>query len=222
MSLDSQVIARVRQFLQSSNVNQRQLAGAIGADSANFNSWLSGTKGLAVTKMAKLLAILGMNQMQLAAKFNGPSVMARFAHVQTLNGIKLDDSGGSWVSGDPSGGTDPNDSSDDEQRLLEEIAGLHQVILDKINAFQAKAKPNPRGVTEGPRRVNGNAPAGGGSRDDLLSVTPAQVLAHIEKERKNAETALAIQKKINEERKKRLAAQIELADARKESLFDTK
>jgi hypothetical protein len=53
-------------------------------------------------------------------------------------------------------------------------------------------------------------------------VKPAQMLAHLEKERKNAETELAIQKKINEERKKRLAAQLELSQVRKESLFDTK
>ena len=94
------------------------------------------------------------------------------------------------------------------------------MILDKIDAFQGeKAKPNPRGVTENPRRVNGNSPAGGGSRGDLLSVKPAQMLAHLEKERANVETELAIQKKINEERKKRLAAQMELAEVRKESLF---
>ena len=48
------------------------------------------------------------------------------------------------------------------------------------------------------------------------------MLAHLEKEREAAETELAIQKKINEERKKRLAAQIELPSVRKESLFSTK
>jgi transcriptional regulator with XRE-family HTH domain len=137
ISLDAQIIARVRQFLQSSNVNQRQLAAAFGADSANFNSWLSGTKGLSVTKMAKLIQILGLDQMQLQAKFSGPSVTARIKHFQSLSGkpITLDNSGGSWIPGQS--GQDPNDgSTNDEQALLDEISDLHRQIIDKIKAYQ--------------------------------------------------------------------------------------
>jgi len=137
-SLDAQVVARARQFLQSTNISQRWLAREIGADAGNFSAFLAGTKSLAVTKMAKLLQILGLDRMELQAKFNGPAVTARVEHFQSLNGklMKLDDSGGYWVSGDKSSGPDPSDSTDDEQGLLDEIAGLHQQIIDKIKAYQ--------------------------------------------------------------------------------------
>jgi hypothetical protein len=56
-------------------------------------------------------------------------------------------------------------------------------------------------------------------RKDKFTVTPAQMLAHLESERVKAETDLAIQRKINIERKRSLSASIQLADAGKESLF---
>jgi hypothetical protein len=75
ISLDAQVVARVRQFLQSTNVSQRKLAAAVGSDPGNFSAFLAGAKSLPVTKMAKLLQILGLNRMQLEAKFSGSAVI---------------------------------------------------------------------------------------------------------------------------------------------------
>jgi hypothetical protein len=97
-SLDGQVVARVRQFLQSTNISQRWLARQIGSDPGNFSAFLSGAKSLSVNKMAKLLEILGLDRTQLQAKFS-PSVTARIEHFQSLDGkpMKLNDSG--WVPG---------------------------------------------------------------------------------------------------------------------------
>jgi transcriptional regulator with XRE-family HTH domain len=220
ISLDAQIIARVRQFLRSTNFSQRRLAAAVGSDPGNFSAFLAGAKSLSVNKMAKLLEILGLDRMQLQAKFS-PSVTARIEHFQSLNGklMKLDGGSGDANDGDGSG-----DDPDTDYFLRKQLA-IHQKAIDLIQGYldgkvtKAKINSGPSGC---PRRVNGNAPAGGGTRGDLLSVKPAQMLAHLEKVRANAETELAIQQKINEERKKRLAAQIELAEVRKESLFDTK
>jgi hypothetical protein len=135
--LDAQVVTRVRQFLQSTNISQRWLAREIGSDPGNFSAFLSGAKSLAATKMAKLLEILGLDRMQLQAKFSGPSVTARIEHFQSLDGkpMTLDASGGFWVPGQS--GQDPNDDgTDDEQALLDKISGLHQQIIDKIKAYQ--------------------------------------------------------------------------------------
>ena len=121
-SLDEQVVARVRQFLQSTNIRQRWLAREIGSDFGNFYAFLSCTKSLAATKMAKLLEILALDPMQVEAKFS-PSVTAQIEHFQSLDGksMTLDDSGGSWIPGDQSSGGDPNDTGGDElQRLLDE------------------------------------------------------------------------------------------------------
>ena len=122
ISLDAQIIARVRQFLKSTNVSQRRLAAAVGSDSGNFSAFLAGAKSLAATKMSKLLEILGLDRTQLEAKFS-PSVTAQIEHFQSLDGksMTLDDSGGSWIPGDQSSGGDPNDTGGDElQRLLDE------------------------------------------------------------------------------------------------------
>src|ERR1700678_456424 len=137
ISLDAQVVARVRQFLQSTNVSQRRLAAEGGSDPGNFSAFLAGSKSLSVTKIAKLLTILGLNRLQLEAKFSGLPVTARIKPFQSLDGkpMTLDDSGGSRVPGQS--GQDPNDdNTDDEQALLDEIAGLHQQIIDKIKAYQ--------------------------------------------------------------------------------------
>jgi DNA transposition AAA+ family ATPase len=84
-TLDGQVIARISQFLKSTNISQKRLAREIGSDPGNFSAYLAGTKGLAVTKMAKLLGILGMNQTQLVARFN-PAVTSIVAHYQSFDG----------------------------------------------------------------------------------------------------------------------------------------
>src|SRR6202522_474390 len=96
----------------------------LGADAGNFSAFLAGAKSLSVTKMEKLLQILGLDRMQLQAKLSAPSVTARIKHFQSLNGKPktLNDSGGSWVPGQS--GQDPNDdSTDDEPRSEERRVG---------------------------------------------------------------------------------------------------
>jgi hypothetical protein len=59
----------------------------------------------------------------------------------------------------------------DELEFLAGLAGLHQKIIDRINAWQVqqKAKPNPNGVTAGPRKIAVNtASRTPGPRGDLL------------------------------------------------------
>jgi transcriptional regulator with XRE-family HTH domain len=152
ISLDAQLIARLRQFLQSTNVSQRQLCRMVGADPGNFSAFLSGVKSLSVTKMHKLLQVLNLDRSQLEKKFSSKALMSEVLNLQESGKPMTLDDGGNWTPGQQ--GTDPNDSSDDEQRLLDEIAGLHQQIIDKINAYQVKAKVNRTGSTEAPRVVN--------------------------------------------------------------------
>jgi hypothetical protein len=97
VSLDAQLIARVRQFLQSTNISQRDLSRVIGADPGNFNAFLSGVKSLSVTKMSKLLAILNMDRFQLAAKFSHKALSSTILELQE-SGESMRFDGSGWVA----------------------------------------------------------------------------------------------------------------------------
>jgi plasmid maintenance system antidote protein VapI len=217
ISLDAQVVARVRQFLQSTNISQRWLARQIGSDPGNFSAFLSGAKSLAATKMAKLLEILGLDRMQLQAKFS-PSVTARIEHFQSDGKpMKLDAS--SWVPGQS--GTDPNDGAsiiddDDpdttEAFLLKQIE-IHKAAIGAISDYLVKVKVNKTGSTEPARTVTGTRKPG--PKPDLYRVTDRKAhLVYLHEQREKAETALQLEKDIKAEREAAWNAQKQLKGLR--------
>jgi hypothetical protein len=158
-SLDGQVVARVRQSLQSTNISQRWLARQIGSDPGNFSTFLAGAKSLAATKMAKLFEILGLDRTQLEAKFSA-SVTARIEHFQSFDGkpMKLDDSG--WVPGesgaDPNGGAgiiDDDDDPDTDYFLRNQIA-IHQKAIGLMQGYWT-GKSQRRKLILDPAEVHG-------------------------------------------------------------------
>ena len=148
-TLDAQIINRVRQFLQSTNVSQSRLAAAVGSDPGNFSAFLSNCKSLSVTKMSKLMMILGLNRTELEARFNNPPVNARIENFQSLDGrpIKLDN--GNWTPGqqgsDPASGAtivdDDNSNSDTgdyqaaTRAFLKQQLGLHRSAIRSIKSY---------------------------------------------------------------------------------------
>jgi hypothetical protein len=160
-TLDAQIINRVRQFLQSTNVSQSRLAAAVGSDPGNFSAFLSNCKSLSVTKMSKLMMILGLNRTELEARFNNPPVTARIENFQSLDGrtMKLDNE--NWTPGqqgsDPASGatiTDDdtsNSDADDYQAatrdFLKSQLGLHRSAIRAIKSYlqnqNSKATVNP-------------------------------------------------------------------------------
>jgi hypothetical protein len=70
-------------------------------------------------------------------------------------------------------------------------------------------------VTEGPRKVNTNTVSSTpGPRGHLFTITCRQHLEYLQRQRQKAEEELAIQKAILAERKKELAARMELAEVK--------
>ncbi len=190
--LDAQVVARVRQFLQSTNISQRWLAREIGSDPGNFSAFLSGAKSLSVNKMAKLLEILGLDRMQLQAKFSGPGVTARIEHFQSLDGKRMKLENG---SGDRSDGDASADGPDTTKEFLRNQIEIHRSAIAAISDYLIKAKVNKTGTTGPARTVTDSRKPG--PRGDLLSVKPQQMLDYLQRDRQKAEEELAIQKESN-------------------------
>lgn len=103
-SVEAQLRNRVRDFLQATQISQRQLCRLIGTDPGNFNAYLAGCKSLSREKMAKLLQVISLNRLQLEAKL-GKATTAQIAHFQQ-NGtpMRLSYSGSVARTG-----PDPND-----------------------------------------------------------------------------------------------------------------
>lgn len=78
----------------------------------NFSAFLAGAKSLSVRKMSKLLEVLNMDRMQLAAKFSAkPAVSGRILELQA-NGERITlDENSVWVSTEGGSG-DPNKTRD--------------------------------------------------------------------------------------------------------------
>jgi hypothetical protein len=179
-NLDEQVIARARQFLQSTEFSQRSLARAIGADPGNFSAFLAGAKSLSVNKMSKLVSVLSMNRLELEQKFAQPRLTSHILELQE-GGEKVQVTGNevlrfagtvpsAWTPGlsgsDPDGSTDITGTNanparacppeDDLPEFLAGLAAIHQSAIDAINARVAKAKVQ-QGPSEGPRHIDDNS-----------------------------------------------------------------
>jgi transcriptional regulator with XRE-family HTH domain len=166
-SLDQQLINRLRCFLESTGLTQRQLSRLIGVDPSNLNGYIGGYKKLPVEPVTKLLQISNLSRSELEKKFTR-NFAGRITSLQE-NGTQIHLSNDGRIAGvgpDPNDGdiTDVNKSparsvpDAAELEFLAGLAGLHQQIIDKISNWQAqkKPRPNPDGVTEPARRINDN------------------------------------------------------------------
>src|ERR1700749_4016011 len=97
LSLDAQLISRVRQFLQSTGYSQRQLARFLSCDPGNFSAFLAGAKSLSVSKMQRLWQVLNLNRLELERKFAKPRLSSQFLELPE-SGHKVQFEGGSWVT----------------------------------------------------------------------------------------------------------------------------
>jgi hypothetical protein len=222
----TQLAERCRTFSAGTGISLNKMARLIGIEPANFSAFVNGRIELSSRSTIKLLQLLSLSKSQVEAKLGVKNV--QIAHYQQ-NGVQMQlDSGGSWVPGLIGGDQDPNGSTDigstnknparsvpdaAELEFLAGLAGLHQKIVDKINNWQAqkKARPNPNGSTEPARKISDNTTSRTpGPRGDLFSVDPAEHLAWLQKERKRAEEALALEKAIKKERELAFNARVEL------------
>jgi transcriptional regulator with XRE-family HTH domain len=219
-TLSQQLANRVKRFCLDNNFTQKKIAHELSIDQGQFSAFLGGTVNLSAERVLKLLQFLNKQPVVKPAK------MIRLEHFQSMGEPMTLDSGGSWVPGDKSGGSDPVDSTDitgtndnparsvpddDELEFLAGLAGLHQSIIDKINERQAmqKAKPNAAGVTSPPKKIADNTTSKtAGSRGDLFRVTDRKAhLAYLQEQRERAQAELDLAKQIEDERATLFSAQ---------------
>jgi hypothetical protein len=221
----AQLVGRTHSFRNSTGLTSRQICHLTNINEQHLCDFLAGRKGLSLTSTVRLLEMFGFSKSQLEAKLRSPKKIM-IEHFQSDGDRMTLDGDGSWiakegVTDDPNdGGSIVDDDPETTEDFLRKQIGIHKAAIAAISDYLVKGKVNKTGST-GPARTVSD-PRTPGAKGDAFRVSPAQMLAHLEKEREAAETELAIQKKINEERKKRLAAQMELAEVRKESLFSTK
>lgn len=103
----------------------------------------------------------------------------------------------------------------DELEFLAGLAGLHQKIIDKINAWQSQKtpKPNAAGPTSGPKKVNTNdISSRPGSRGDLLSADKLrEQLEFVKLQRQETEERSELQAQLARERQLWWNARVEAA-----------
>lgn len=148
-------------------LSQRAIAKLLKLDQGHLSKFLAGEAGLSSEMALKVLRLTKLTRKDLALKFGRPEkTTAKIMSLQESGRVIKLDYSGSWVPGLEDAGTDPNDDgTDDEQEFLDEIAGMHQAIVDKITARQDRSVVNA-GSTEGTRRVSSDPKAGGGTRGD--------------------------------------------------------
>jgi transcriptional regulator with XRE-family HTH domain len=192
-TLTNQLAARVKRFCQNSNLTYRQLSKFLKIDEGNFNGFLHGRNGLSAERTLRLLQLMNLSRRDLELRFSNPDrLTSRIMKLQECRSgqpiIRFDNDGwypgteGSGAGSDPVGsaditGTNANPArtvpDQDELEFLAGLAGIHQSIIDKINNWQLarqKARPNPSGATEAPRRIADNTTSRTpGPRADLFS-----------------------------------------------------
>jgi len=206
LSLNDQLASRVRAFCVTMGLSQRKLCRLLKIDETHFSRFLSGHSNFSAETTLKILQLINLSPRELQFKFgNADRITAKIMHLSEKGKpMKLD--GGNWTPGqqgkDPNAGASIIDDHDPDttEAFLRDQIEIHKSAIQAISDYLVKAKANRGPTTEGPRHISDLRKAG--PRGDLLSVTPAQMLAHLAKERENAETELATQKKINEEAKR--------------------
>jgi hypothetical protein len=118
-------------------------------------------------------------------------------------GVGRGPNGGGSIVDDPDNEDDPS-----TQYFLRAQIELHRKAIQAISDYLTKAKVNKTGTTPVTR--------------DKFTVKPAAMLEHLQRSRQRTEEELAIQRAINAERERALKAGMELAAAKKESLFSNK
>ena len=239
-SLDRQLANNVRKFLENTGLTQRQLCKLAGiGDPAKLNGWLGGYKNLSSDKLGNMHRIINLSRFELEKKFTR-NLAGRIVSLQERGrelGGELRFDGSGWVAkeggtGHPVNSTGIADtwkeggepSGDDILDVLREIDGIYaearKEIADRINKI-TQAKVN-KGPTESPRYTPDNSISSKpGPRGDKFSITSRQHLEYLQRQRATAEEELAIQKAILAERKKELAARMELAKVEKQTVFST-
>jgi hypothetical protein len=177
MSLTDQLAARVKTFCQNSKLTYRQLCKFLSIDEGNFNGFIHGRNGLSAERTLKLLQLMNLSRRDLELKFANPDrLTSRIMKLQECRdgqpSLRLDNdgwypgTGGNGAGTDPVGSTDITGTNanparkvpgDDEMEFLAGLAGLHQSIIDKINAWQARAQVNRVSSTERTRYTPDNA-----------------------------------------------------------------
>jgi hypothetical protein len=228
----AQLVKRTLHFKEKTGLTSRQICKLTGINEQHLCDFLAGRKGLSAQSTMRLLQTMNANRNQIEMKLNKPDT-ATIAHYQQA-GQPMTVANGAWVPGltgeDPvnstnNTGTNANPARSvpdaDELEFLAGLAGLHQQIIDKINARQAqqKAKPNAKGVTEGPRKISDNTISKTpGPRADLFHRNPELLRGTIERmraSRKAEEEKLQLEKELAAEAKAWFAAKQELISLQK-------
>jgi transcriptional regulator with XRE-family HTH domain len=177
LSLTDQLAARVKSFCGNLGLSQNKLARLLKVDDGQFSKFLAGKTNISPEKTLKLLQLMNLSSRDLELKFGNPDrITSRITKLQQCRdgqpSLRLDNdgwypgTGGSGAGTDPVGSTDITGtnanparevSDDDELEFLAGLAGLHQSIIDKINAWQARAQVNRVSSTEGTRYTPDNA-----------------------------------------------------------------
>lgn len=125
----TQLASRTRTFSQGSGISLNKIARLCGMEPSNF---INGKIGLSGAATVKLYQLLGLSKHEVEMKL-GKIPIAQIAHFQELGRpVALDDSGGSWVAGDPQSGTDPNNSGsiiDDDANSADDYHAATRVFL---------------------------------------------------------------------------------------------
>jgi transcriptional regulator with XRE-family HTH domain len=190
LSLNQQLAFRAKTFCSNLGLTQATLARLLSVDDSQFSRFVNGQANLSSEKTLKLVRLMSLSKRDLELKFGSPEKLSgRLMHLQEggrelAKVVRFSNDG--WIAKE--GGTDdPNNTTDitssnynparscpddEELEFLSGLAGLHQSIIDKINAWQQrsqKAKPNKDGATEAPRRITDNDDSRrSGPRGDLF------------------------------------------------------
>jgi hypothetical protein len=164
----TQLAERCRTFSAGTGISLNRMAAIVGVEKTNFSAFVNGRVGLSAKSTIKLLQLLNLTKREVEMKLAKRAV--HIEHFQESGQpMRLSDDG--WVAQEDGGGGDHGTTSTtgtnanparsvpdaEELEFLAGLAGLHQAIIDKINARQvAKARVNT-GPTESVRRATDNA-----------------------------------------------------------------
>jgi hypothetical protein len=212
----AQLVGRTHSFKNATGLTSRQICQLTDINEQHLCDFLAGRKGLSLTSTVRLLEIFGLSKSQLEAKLRPPKKIM-IEHFQSLDSkpMKLEDGSGDPNDGD--GSVIHDDDPDTTEDFLRKQIEIHRSAIGVISDYLVKAKVNKSGSTEPARTVSDSRKAG--PRGDKFTVTPQAMLDYLQRDRQKTEENLAIQRQINTERKRALQAGMELAEAKKETLF---
>ena len=225
-----QLAERCRKFSAGTGISLNRMAKLIGTEPTNFSAFINGRVGLSAKSTIKLMQLLNASKAQLEAKLSAKEI--HLEHYQEEGRLMtLSSDGSGWVAREGDSAADPNNRggdittvssingapSDDELTdVLRQVNNLHKQALDILNAYTSKiqkARPDPAGVTSGPRKIADNTTSRTpGPRGDLLS-DPDKLREHlvfVKREREKAEETVKLQRQLEKERELMWAARVDV------------